>query len=55
MPACGFGLFITALTYPVSLMGPLLQAALGLFGIVGGPVLGVYTLGMFFPCANSKV
>ncbi|KAJ3613109.1 hypothetical protein NHX12_019363, partial [Muraenolepis orangiensis] len=52
--ALSYGLLCLAMAYLSHLMGEsVLQVALKVFGIVGGPLLGVFSLGMFFPCANS--
>ncbi|XP_059167278.1 sodium-coupled monocarboxylate transporter 1-like [Physella acuta] len=48
-----FGLVCLGLTYVASQLGNILQAALSLFGMIGGPLLGVFSLGMFFPWANK--
>ncbi|XP_053261025.1 sodium-coupled monocarboxylate transporter 1-like isoform X2 [Podarcis raffonei] len=37
-----------------SVMSSFLQAAFSLFGIVGGPLLGIFSLGILMPFANSK-
>uniref|UniRef100_A0A8D2Q1C3 Solute carrier family 5 member 8 n=1 Tax=Varanus komodoensis TaxID=61221 RepID=A0A8D2Q1C3_VARKO len=37
-----------------SVMGALLQAALSVFGIIGGPLLGIFSLGILLPFANAK-
>lgn len=50
--ACSYGLLCLGMAYISSQMGPVLQAAISIFGMVGGPLLGLFSLGMFFPCAN---
>lgn len=47
-----FGVICLGLTYVASLLGGILQAALSLFGMLGAPMLGLFTLGMIFPWAN---
>ncbi|XP_028421504.1 solute carrier family 5 member 6 isoform X3 [Perca flavescens] len=52
--AMSYGLLCLAMAYITHLMGDsVLQVALKIFGMVGGPILGLFCLGMFFPWANS--
>lgn len=48
------GLSCIALAFLASYLGGLLQAALTIFGVVGGPMLGLFTLGMFTKSCNQK-
>ncbi|XP_041927369.1 solute carrier family 5 member 6 [Alosa sapidissima] len=49
-----YGLLCLAMAYVVHILhSSVLQAAISIFGMVGGPLLGVFCLGFFFPSANS--
>ncbi|XP_022250353.1 sodium-coupled monocarboxylate transporter 1-like [Limulus polyphemus] len=49
-----YGVITILLVAVVQLLGDILQAAWSFNGILGGPLLGLFTLGMFCPWANSK-
>ena len=48
------GVIVILLTYVVSYLGSVLNAALSLFGVLSGPIMGVFCLGFFFPQANRR-
>jgi Na+/proline symporter len=51
-----FGVIVTAMAFAVPYMGDLiLSIALGIFGMVGGPICGVVASGLFLPFVNSWV
>ncbi|KAF4521508.1 hypothetical protein B566_EDAN001808 [Ephemera danica] len=49
-----FGLLCFALVFVVAQLGAILQVALSVFGMVGGPMFGLFSLGMLVPWANKK-
>ncbi|KAM4618228.1 sodium-coupled monocarboxylate transporter 2 [Polymixia lowei] len=49
-----FGVACTSMAVAASQMGAIVQAALSIHGMCGGPMLGLFTLGIIFPCTNSK-
>ncbi|KAK2585882.1 hypothetical protein KPH14_010471 [Odynerus spinipes] len=51
--AIGNGLSCISLALVAGKLGTLVEAAIGLIGMIGGPLLGVFTLGMFFENANE--
>lgn len=51
--ACMYGLVCLAMAFLASLMGSVLSAALSIFGMVGGPLLGLFIVGMLFPWTNA--
>uniref|UniRef100_K7DZK7 Solute carrier family 5 member 8 n=1 Tax=Monodelphis domestica TaxID=13616 RepID=K7DZK7_MONDO len=49
-----FGILCVGLASVASLMGSLVQAAIKVFGLIGGPLVGLFFLGILNPYANSK-
>ncbi|XP_070610890.1 sodium-coupled monocarboxylate transporter 1-like [Erythrolamprus reginae] len=49
-----FGIACLSMAALISVKGALLQAAFSVFELIGGPLLGIYSLGILFPFANSK-
>ncbi|KAL5018319.1 hypothetical protein ScPMuIL_004041 [Solemya velum] len=47
------GAMCLGMAFIVSQFGDILQAAYALFGILGGPLLGIFSLGILFPWANQ--
>ncbi|KAF7410553.1 hypothetical protein HZH68_004934 [Vespula germanica] len=54
MIALAYGLISIALAFLAELLGGVLQAGLTIFGVVGGPLLGVFTLGMTSETATES-
>ncbi|XP_033644942.1 sodium-coupled monocarboxylate transporter 1-like isoform X2 [Asterias rubens] len=52
--AATYGILCIGMAFVASFLGDVLQAALSIFGMIGGPLLGLFSLGIFFPWANSK-
>lgn len=50
-----YGVICIAVAYLAQFLGGVLQAALTIFGVVGGPLLGLFTLGMFTTMTNQTV
>ncbi|XP_060925124.1 sodium-coupled monocarboxylate transporter 1 [Limanda limanda] len=48
-----FGAVCIGMAGVASMMGSVLQAALSIFGMISGPLLGLYLLGMLFRTTNS--
>lgn len=48
-----YGLLCLGIAFAAQHLGGVLQASLTIFGVVGGPLFGLFTLGMFFPSVNQ--
>uniref|UniRef100_H2YWR7 Sodium-coupled monocarboxylate transporter 1 n=1 Tax=Ciona savignyi TaxID=51511 RepID=H2YWR7_CIOSA len=48
-----YGLLLILFAYLTSKLGGLLQAAISILGLLGGPLVGLFSLGVLFPFVNS--
>lgn len=53
--ALSYGMACLAIAFSAQYLGGILQASLTIFGVVGGPLLALFSLGMFTVTANQKV
>uniref|UniRef100_A0A669EEP9 Solute carrier family 5 member 8 n=1 Tax=Oreochromis niloticus TaxID=8128 RepID=A0A669EEP9_ORENI len=49
-----YGVLCIGMAGLASLLGPIFQAVISIFGVIGGPLLGLFTLGILCPFATSK-
>ncbi|KAI0234881.1 Sodium-coupled monocarboxylate transporter 1 [Lamellibrachia satsuma] len=52
--AVGFGALMILLTYVASHLGGVMQAVIGVVGMISGPMLGLFVLAMTNPWSNTK-
>lgn len=55
MVALFFGGLTVAFAFVAEYLGGVLQASLTIFGVVGGPLLALFTIGMFSTAVEQKV
>lgn len=53
--ALTYGVVCVGVAFGAQYLGGVLQASLTIFGVVGGPLFGLFSLGMFVPRANQRV
>lgn len=49
------GVISMLLVYVAEHLGEIVSLVVGIVGIAYGPLMGIFSLGLFFPTANSKV
>ncbi|XP_063968479.1 sodium-coupled monocarboxylate transporter 1-like [Lytechinus pictus] len=52
--ALTYGILTIGFAFLASVMGDILKTVLNFLGMFGGPTLGLFSVGMFFPWTNSK-